>query len=88
MAVGLIRGEVSASVQTEHSTYLGCLVSDAYSSLLAVFSFVPSHSTLVADMHPSAILFLLVTFTVVPLVARFVLLPFFSFLSFLSTIIF
>ena len=88
VAVGLIRGEVSASVQTERSIYLGRLVSVAYSSLLAVFSFVPSCSALVADVHPSAILFLLVAFTVIPLIAWFILLPIFPFLSFPSTIIF
>src|ERR1700678_4083525 len=40
-AVGLTSEEVSSSVQTERSIYLGRLVSDSYSSLLAVFPFVP-----------------------------------------------
>ena len=90
-AVGLKSGEESISVQTERSIYLGHLGSDALAcsslSLSAVLSLVTFRSTLVTDMQSPAVLFLLVAFTVIPLVARFISLPILSFLSFPSAII-
>ena len=84
-AVGLHKGAVSTSVHTERCRYLGRL--SASSGGLALLPLVSNLPAFVADVESSTLLFRLIAFTFVPLIARFVFLPILPFLSLSSSIL-
>ena len=80
-AVGLKRGEVSGLPKTDRSRYLGLFrvgSSGSSNGFPALLSFMTWFSTLVAHVVSSTVLFLFATLSVIPHIARLVLLPVFA----------